>query len=314
MSTTFTRTTSVQVTNIAAANTGGGTAQSAAIGDVILFDRQFNQVADTATVQTSAEVETLYVGLGVGGASELSMPIQVRNIRNVVVTPFVAASPYTVTVGGIVPLNSTEYVVKIIYRDQFSSAPAHSAPRSYSFISDATATALEIATGLAARINADKLSQVIASVAADTLVIAGKVIPANAIDYYQRVSFDIATPLGFSLTATTLTVAPGSDGRGIGQKVKDLEQSTKFIQRVLHPIPTETTKADLGGRYNLVNIEHYNEHIGDMANQRKEPLKTVIAFAVGVNATTQAIEISAKQAAFMVKLASVVESAGTFVS
>jgi hypothetical protein len=308
MSTTFTRVASVQVTNIQAANTGNSVT-TAANGDVILFDRTFAEVSDTATVQTAADVETLYVGLGVsaGGAIESSMPIQVRNIRNVKVTPYVAATPYSVTLGNITAANSTEYIVKIIYRDQFSSAPAHSAPRSYVYASDAAATPAEIATGLAAAINADKNSQVTASVSTNDLVITGKIIAPNAIDTYQRVTFDVATPLGFAAT-TTRTVNPGSDGSGIGQKVKDLEQSTKSAQRILFPIPTETTKASVSGIYNLVTIEHYNEHIGDLANQRKEPLKTVIAFA-STSATP-----SAKQAAFMVKLASVVESAGIYVS
>jgi hypothetical protein len=307
MSTTFTRVPTVQVTNVQTANTGNGRPEGAANGDVILFDRQFNEVADTATVQTAPDVETLYVGLGVGGSIESSMPIQVRNIRFVKVTPYVAAVQRSVTIGNITAVNNTEYIVKIIYRDQFTSAPAQSAPRSYVFTSDGTATAAEIATGLAAVINSDKNAQVTASVSTNDLVITGKVIAANAIDTYQRVTFDVATPVGFAST-TTNTVTAGADGVGIGQKVKDLEQTTKFQQRILFPIPTETTKASVSGIYNLVTIEHYNEHIGDMANQRKEPLRTVIAFA-STSATP-----SAKQTAFMVKLASVVESAGTFVS
>ena len=308
MSTTFSRVASVQVTNNQAVN-GGNSVTTATNGDVILFDRTFTEVSDLATVQGSADVETLYVGLGVsaGGAIEASMPIQVRNVTNVKVTPYIAASPYQVTIGNILAVNNLEYMVKIIYRDQFHSSPAHSAPRSYSFIADGTATALEISTGLAARINADKNAQIVASVAVNDLVIAGKVIVANAIDTYQRVTFDVATPVGFNLDVTQ-TIVAGNDGVGVGQKVKDLEQRTKYAQRILWPIPTETTKALVGGIYNLVIITHYNEHFGDVASQRKEPLRTIVAFASG------SAVASAKQAAFMVKLTSVVESAGTFVS
>ena len=304
MSTTFNRVASVQVTNNLGLN-GGNSVTTATNGDVILFDRTFTEVADTATVQTSGDAQTLYVGLGVsaGGAIEASMPIQVRNITNIKVAPYVAATPYQVTVGGIVAANSTEYIVKIIYRDQFTSAPAQSAPRSYSFTTGPAAAAPDVATGLAAKINADKNAGVIASVNVNDLVIAGKVIAPNAIDTYQRVTFDVATPIGFLANAVTQTIAAGNDGVGIGQKVKDMEQKTKYAQRILWPIPTETTKASLSGTYNLVTITHYGEHVGDMANQRKEPLRTIIAFA-SVTGTP-----SAKQAAFLVKLTSVANSA-----
>ena len=308
MSSTFTRVPSVLVTNVQDVNTGTSTT-TAVNGDVILFDRTFTQVADTATVQTAPDVETLYVGLGVsaGGAIEASMPIQVRNIRNVKRTGYAAAVPFAVTIGNIVAVNGAEYIVKIIYRDQFSSAPAQSAPRSYSFTAPSPATATQVSTGLAAKINADKNAQVIASVSGADLLISGKVIAPNAIDTYQRVSFDVATPVGFNADCTQ-TVAPGSDGVNIGAKIKGLEQATKNVQRILFPIPTDTTKASVTGIYNTVTIDHYNEHIGDLGNQRKEPLRTIIAFASTSSAP------SAKEAAFMVKLASVVESAGTYVS
>lgn len=308
MSTTFSRVATVQVSNVQAINTGTSVT-TATDGDVILFDRTFTLVADTATVQTSADVETLYVGLGVstGGAIEASMPIQVHNIRSVKRTAYQAAVPYAVTIGNIVAANTTEYIVKIIYRDQFSSAPAHSAPRSYVFITGAAAAPADVATGLAAKINADKNAQVTASVNVNDLVITGKLILPNAIDTYQRVSFDVGTPIGFATTVTNIA-SPGTEGLGTGQKVKDMEQKTKYAQRILWPIPSDTTRASLAGIYNLVTIEHYNEHIGDLQGQRKEPLKTVIAFA-SAGATA-----SAKEAAFMVKLSSVVESAGKFVS
>ncbi len=307
MGSTFERVTKVLVTNTTAANTGNSVT-TVADGDVILFNRQFNEVADTDTVQTSADASDLYVGLGVaGGGMTTSAKIQTRNIRLVKPKAYAAATQYSVTIGNITAVNNTEYIVKIIYRDYFPTTPGQSAPRSYSFISDASATAAEIATGLAGRINSDKNAMVTATVAADTLVITGKVIPVNAIDTYQRVSFDVATPYGFADT-TTQTVNAGSEGSGTGQKVKNMEQATKNDQRILFPIPSDKTLASNTGKYNLVVIEHYNEHIGDAADQRKEPLKTIIAFST-VDGTP-----SAKQTAFMTKLTSVVESAGIYVS
>jgi hypothetical protein len=307
MSTTFTRVAKVLVTNTTAANTGTSVT-TVVDGDVILFDRSFTQVGDTDTVQTNQNADVLYVGLGVSaGALDTSMPIQVRNIRSVKRTAQTAATQMSVTVGGITAVNNTEYIIEVRYRDMYATTPGHSMPRAYSFTSDASATALEIATGLAAKINADKNADVTAAVSGSDLVITGKPILRNAIDTYQRVVFDVAYPYGFTET-TTLTYAGGADGQGVGARVKDMEQATKYDQRILFPIPSETTRAQVGTNYNLVTIEHYHEHIGDLQNQRKEPLKTVIAFASGSGTA------SAKEAAFMVKLSSVVESAGIFVS
>jgi len=307
MSTTFTRVAKVLVTNTTAANTGT-TVANVVDGDVILFDRSFTQVGDTDTVQTSENASTLYVGLGVSaGGLDVSMPIDVRNIRRVKRTAYLAPTQMSVTVGNITAVNNTEYIIEVRYRDMYATTPGHSAPRAYSFTSDASATAAEIATGLAAKINADKNADVVASVSTADLVITGKIIPRNAIDTYQRVVFDVAFPYGFA-DSTTLTYTGGSNGAGTGQLVKDMEQATKYDQRILWPIPTETTRANPAGTYNTITIEHYHEHIGDLQNQRKEPLKTVIAFAAP-SATA-----SAKEAAFMTKLTSVVESAGIFVS
>lgn len=293
MSTTFTRVAKVLVTNVQAVNTGTDKL-SAAEGDVFLFDRGFNVVGDTATVQTGADNEIIYVGLGIaGGGLETSMPIQTKNVRLVKRSAYLAPVPMSVTISSINAANSTEYAVKIMYRDQFTTAPGQSAPRTYLFTSDASATAAEIATGLAARINADKTADVTATVSTNDLVITAKTIAARAIDTYQRTTFDVSLPLGFNTDTVVKTVSGGSEGQGHGQKVKDLEQSTKNVQRIQFPIPTETTKASNTGTYNLVTVEHYHEHVGDMLNQRKEPLKTVVAFAVTPVATTAGAALSA---------------------
>lgn len=298
--------TKVLVTNVQAVNTG--TSPTTIVnGDVILFDRGFSEVGAAETASGDAANSVLYVGLGLpSGGMETSAPIQTRNIKEVRVKSYAAPAPMVVTIGNINAANNTEFVVRVIYRSEHNVTPGRNPQKSYTFTTDGSGTAAEVAIGLAAKINADKSSQVTAAENAGTLVVTAKPIPANAIDGFQWVNFDVATPQGFA-SSVTKTVTTGSRGSGHGAVIKDLEQANKYEQRIQWPIPAETTKAQLAGKYNTVTITHFDKHIGDFQGQYSAPELTIVAFST-VDGTP-----SAKQAAFVAKLESVVESVGVFV-
>lgn len=310
MGATTQRVAHYQVSNTLAANTGNSVT-TIVNDDVILFDRSFTEVADTATVQNSPNADQLYVALGVGnGALDAENGIQTRNIRRVKLTTYTPEVPYSATIAVGTPTNNTDYVFKIIYRDEYPTSPGHSAPRSFTYTSDATATAVEIAAGIVAAVNVDRHSQQYVVATADgagNFTITGKPQPIDIVSGYERVTFDVAAPAGF--VGTTITYNGGTAGAGIGAKLKEMERdNNNYNQRRLWPIPADTTRATNGGKYNVVTIEHNHSHLADFSRPALEPRKAVICFL-----TTDGTA-SAKQTAFMTKLTSVVESAGIFVS
>ena len=156
------------------------------------------------------------------------------------------------------------------------------------------------------------------SAAVDTsntgILISGKSIGYNGIDLYQKINFDVFMSNDSSTVLTsaeTKTVISNSYyGAGFWQQVRDMEFMAQGYlgvkNRVLWPESQAVpgTRATVGTNYNLVVIEHFDKHNGDLQNVNFAPFTTVLAFANGANT---------KQVAVLATLESLFESAGVFV-
>jgi hypothetical protein len=147
--------------------------------------------------------------------------------------------------------------------------------------------------------------------------LTGESIAYNGIDKYSKVAFD-ASLYAEDQTEETVTYTTAlAYGQGFWQQIRDMEYDAQgylgVTNRTLFPTAnlgsgTPSTRATEGLLYNVLTIEHFDEHTGDLQGQYKSPMKTVIAFA-SASAPTK----STKETAVIDILESLFESAGIFV-
>jgi hypothetical protein len=310
----------VLVSNATAANTGTNAA-TAVDNDVILVDKTGVQLANTATVQSNKNADVLRVLLGTSKGVEQSIPIQVKNVRAVTIQPYVAPVQHSVKVLATsveTPVAGKSYSVKIVFKDEKKIVP-HFSEEFYTYQAKAGDTAALVLAGLKAKMDAFSGSRVVATIAGSDLVITGKSITSNAMEHYQFQYFSVALRRGFTVNTTkgtdAMTTTSGKVGNGVGQQVYDMERLSSNLAHVFRAgfpndelLKGKAERASTTGKYNLVTIEHGSERSGDLTQTFKAPVSTVIAFS-----TTDGTP-SAKQDAFVMKLTSIMESAGVYVS
>jgi hypothetical protein len=314
------RKTKVLVSNATAANTGNsmitdaGASKVAIVdNDVILFDRTFTELADTATIHSNKNADVLYLALGTGaaGASEMET-IQTKNIRKITVASYVAPAQRVATITGenFNLAANTDYSISLEFHDTGRTMNDKPTRQFFVYTSGASApTQAAVVNALVTKINAAKLSYVVASNVSDDLVITGKAVTPNSINSYQFVNFEVSMRSGFIAEPTDVTYTGGNQGQGHGQIVKDMElENTNNFNRIQWPLDEDTRRATNAGKYNLVVIEHATKHTGDFLQDYSAPRTAVVAFA-----TTDGTS-SAKQTAFIEKLTSIAESVGVYVS
>lgn len=160
--------------------------------------------------------------------SRQSMPIGITSITGITKTAYRAATSQisTLTVGAADVQSNTLYWIEIVdKRDrEYVNKPKYS----YQFLSDASATDLEIVTGLAAAITADKSAIVTATAATNVLTITGKTYAATgqATEYEY---FEIVPIIngGFTSASTTATTTAANRGAGTYEIVYEAEDGNK---------------------------------------------------------------------------------------
>lgn len=146
------------------------------------------------------------------------------------------------------------------------------------------------------------------------IVVNAKAIPYNGIDLYQKINFDLFMSSDASTALTSAeaktTITESFYGSGFWQQVRDMEFFAQGYlgvkNRTLWPEAQSVpgTRAISGTNYNLVVIEHFDKHNGDLQNLNFSPFSTVLAFSNGA---------ATKQNAVVAILESLFESAGVFV-
>jgi hypothetical protein len=311
----------VLVSNSSATNVGTHKG-NLADNDVMLVDKTGVQVANTATIQSNKNVDVLRVLLGTSKGVEQSIPIQVRNIRAVTVQNYVEPVQHSVKVLGTSVEAVTAgkaYSIKIRFKDEKQIA-SHLSEEFYTYSAIAGDTATVVLTALKDKINANLNTRVVASIVGSDLVITGKAITANSMEHYQFQYFSVALRRGFTVNTIkgtdAMATTAGKVGNGVGQQVYDMERLSSNLAHVFRAgFPNDemlngvAERASKTGKYHIVTIEHGSERSGDLTQTFKAPVSTVLAFSVTAEGAT-----STKMNEFLMKLTSVVESAGVYVS
>lgn len=333
------------VSNLVAANTGT-TVATAVDNDVLLINRAGTVVSDTGTVISDINNDEIRVVLGIGAAGvvKYSPPIQVKNIRKVSTTLYEVPTLHSVKVVGanVVPAVTaagTTFSIKVHYHDSNQALNARESEQFFYYTTlAANETSTTIFAALAAKINAVLNNKQVTATATADLVITGIAIANNSINIQQYRYFDVILRAGFVNTATPsftittatptpagtegLVITPGKPGKGTGQQIRDLELTGMYdFNRTMFPVDTDTRRAIANtGYYNQVVIEYTTEHLSNFHNVYQAPQTLILAFFAAETTATTAFDgagtpiASAKQAAFMTKLTSVVESADVFVA
>lgn len=243
----------------------------------------------------SAAVLTSAAGVAVAGATSLNF----TNGSNIV--GITGAATSNIQVGDYLSAatgtSTPSYRVVAVTATQITLATAYQGPT-------ATVAVASARVATAANVEAGNIG----------LIISSKSIGYNGIDLYQKINFDVF----MSSDASTLTSSAESKtvitesfyGSGFWQQVRDMEFFAQGYlgvkNRTLWPDSQNvlSTRATAGTNYNLMVIEHFDRHNGDLQDQNQSPLTTVLAFANGA---------ATKQNAVVGILESLFESAGIFV-
>src|SRR5699024_4361600 len=112
----------------------------------------------------------------------------------------------------------------IKYKDEHVVAN-HLSEEFYTYKAKTGDTAALVLAGLKAKIDANKISRVVATTATNDLVLTGKAVVGNVMEQYQFQYFDVSLRRGFTVETTrgtdALTVTAGKVGNGHGEQVFD---------------------------------------------------------------------------------------------
>jgi hypothetical protein len=153
----------VLVTNTTGANTGTNIA-TIINGDILIFNKTFTTALTGTPTPISAEGnDTIYIAQGIGtGKMITSFPIVLRNVTKVTVRGYVAPAEKVLTFGyngtsGTIaaPEDNTEYALNINILDDQRIEGNRPTRQYYSYVSDASATAKELAFAFAAKVGND---------------------------------------------------------------------------------------------------------------------------------------------------------------
>lgn len=323
-----TRATQVLVSNAVVANTGT-TAATAVNNDVLLVNRAGTVVSDTGTLISDINNDVVRVALGTSataGVVEWSAPIPVKGIRKVTTQLYEIPVQHVVTISeaslGTITAGK-QYAIKINFHDSHNPQKDGDNSQYFHYTAVTGDTSTTVYDAFRTKINAvaSSINQVVAS-GTTTLILTGKAVADNALGFPQFRYFDVSLRKGFTYTAGASVVATaGKPGRGTGLQVRQMELAGKYnFNRTQFPVDTDTRRGSTTGYYNLVTIEYGTPHLSVHHSTYVAPQTLVLAFAAAETTGDTLFDgagtpiASTKQAAFMTKLTSLVESAGVFVS
>lgn len=165
----------VLVTNTEADNTGTSI-PTIINGDILVLNRAMANLTGTPTLTSGIDNDVVYIAQGIGaGKAILSLPIQLKGITKVIRKSYVAPVEEVVNFGYIgsgastlnAPLNSTEYTFIVEYKDDQRVMHMRPTRSIYTYVSDSTATLIEIVGAIVRKINADKNALVAATMLTD---------------------------------------------------------------------------------------------------------------------------------------------------
>tara|TARA_R110000824_G_scaffold298933_5_gene487091 strand:- start:1156 stop:2172 length:1017 start_codon:yes stop_codon:yes gene_type:complete len=291
-------------TNIA--SSVGTTVASIVPGEISVVKNDMTRMIAGDTISDSDYCYIVQGVAGVGAAPKFSAKIQGLNVSKWNGVAYAPAVQQVSVVGaqagvglvGINVVNSVEYTLSIIFTYDKVIGSERQLVRRFNYTSDATATQQEIATALAAAVNAD---QVAATLMTATPLVGGAVgvwgitltgLPQtyDIIDGYEQVTWKIALGDGFTDGGTTvLHTADGLlgsvipiYGSGTFPHVSDKERAALGYDGITNlmrfPIPSYPVYAVSTALYDMYTIMHSDQHA--TANLNKDgwsPEMTIVA-------------------------------------
>ena len=301
-------------------------------GEIIVINANGGAILNAAAITALGDNDPFYIVQGKKAGNDAHV-ISPRLTKGSIVahrgTSYAAAVQQVTFVGSdgvagdITPVSSTEYIMSVSFEQDKSIYSERKDVKTYAYTSDATATSLEIATALAALMNADAsfASQAVAAVTTQAtnsgISITGIAQSTSELYNPELVSFTVALGAGFDAstrldergyvylnnatpTTTGSTSVSPTPGVGTYAKVQALEQGTlgyttgrsnfrKF------PIVKESASVSASGTYDVYVIDysdtHSNSEIGVDAKRTTQG-QIIVAnnIATTVNGSTAAIE------------------------
>lgn len=275
-----------------------------------LADGEIAIVKSDMTILTAGETisdsEYVYIaqGTAVGVAPRFSAKIQGAEVSKWNGTAYAAATQQQAQVGAVNAgagsinlVNSTEYVLSIIFTYDKVIGSERQLVRRFHYTSDATATQAEITAAFKALIDADDVAKDLVSTTITTGAVAtdsGLRIDAVAqtyaiIDGYEQVTFKCAFDGGFIEGGTTTfneNLTAPIYGSGTYEHVSDLERAALGYDGVNNlmkfPVPSYPVYAVAAATYVVYSIVHSDRHA--TANLNKDgysPEMTLVAIPTG---------------------------------
>ena len=302
-----------------------GTSDAISDGEVLVLDKNKCILAAGATVldtdviylaQGTGETFTYADGAGTSITSRkviFSDPIEGKRVRKFTAKSYTAKAEKTAVWNGTgyTPLASTEYIVRIVYKD-IKEHPGQFT-QTYRYISPAAAPSLQtLVEALCAKINAHKGRRVNGTEDNSSITLTGIEMPEcctalTDIDRFDMVDFEafflyVNSGGTWSLipsTSTVVTYAGPTFGSGNWEQVRDMEKDflgyVGVTNRTHWPVKEPTMSTVVDAYYDLVIIEHDKSYLSPDNQYRKDaPLKTILALATasnGTNAQNQAQNI-----------------------
>jgi len=300
-------------------------------GEVVVLDKYKKVLGAGATF---ADSDTIYIAQGTSKTYDytneagtafaacremiFSDPIQGKKVRSFKGDAFTVKAEQTAVVDltGLTPIEGTEYLIRVIYKDM-EEYPSQFT-QTYRYIATA-ADAADIdvfGAAIVAKVNAHSGRRVNATYGAggDTITLTAREIPncctaLTDLEEFRMVQFEarflyVDSDGNWQIipsTVTTVTYAGPTPGSGNWEQVRDLEKAAQPYSGISNftqfPVITPTMATTVDSYYDLIVIEHDREYLSPGINSyQSTSLTTVIALATavnGVNAGTQSPDIVA---------------------
>lgn len=124
-------------------------------GDLVLVKADMTVVATNAAAQALSKTDPVYIAMGTGdGLSIMSSPIYPKGVTSFKGKIYVAPAEqisylgYNTSTGTISVDNSTEYLLNILIKDEMRVMPHRQTAKKYHYVTDSTATVVELITGI----------------------------------------------------------------------------------------------------------------------------------------------------------------------
>ena len=286
------------------ARTPALTVATLAVGEVAVVKSDMTIMVPGDTISDSDYCYIVQGGATLAAAPRFSAKIQGLNVSKWNGTTYAAAVQQQCQVGAVAAgvgsvnlVNSTEYVLSLIFTFDKVIGSERQLVRRWYYTSDATATQAEITAAFVTAINADDYAagvvlaaQTTGAAATDSgLTITGVAQTYAIIDGYEQVTFKCVMDGGFNDGgATTLNenqVLPVY-GSGTYEHVSDLERAALGYDGVTNlmrfPVPSYPVYSVVGETYQMYTVMHSDKHA--TANLNKDgysPEMTIVAIPVG---------------------------------